>query len=139
VIESATDEVVPRSPEEVFDFVADVDNQSRWNPELTNIERLTDGPTRLGSRMRGDVARLGAVETEVTVYERPSRLTLSSTGAQADLTLDFRFVPDGDATRMTVTGTMSLKGALKFMEPALRGQVSEQYAARGRAIKAALS
>jgi carbon monoxide dehydrogenase subunit G len=89
--------------------------------------------------MTGEFNRLGRIDTEITVFERPSRLVLSSTGAQADMTLDFRFAPDGDGTRMTVSGEVSIKGGLRFMEGALRGPVAQQYADRARAIKAALA
>jgi carbon monoxide dehydrogenase subunit G len=138
VIEAASVESLGAPPEEAFDFVADVSNQSRWNADVSNLVQLTEGPARLGTRMSGDFARLGRIETEITVFERPSRLVLSSTGAQADLTLDFQFEPEGAGTRMTVSGAVSLRGALRFMEGAIRGQVAEQYENRARAIKSAL-
>lgn len=139
MIESATVETVPVPPEQVFDFVADPANQEKWNSELSNPVLLTEGPPRVGSRMSGDYSRIGRIETEITVYERPSRLVLSSSGAQADMTLDFRFTPEGTGTRMTVTGAVSLKGALRFMEGVLRGPVAQQFQARGQSIRAALS
>jgi uncharacterized protein YndB with AHSA1/START domain len=138
VIEASSVESLDASPETVFDFVADVSNQSQWNKDVSNLRQLTDGPPRVGTRMSGTFNRLGAIETEITVFERPSRLVLSSTGAQAEMMLDFRFAPEGDGTQMTVSGSVSLKGGLRLMEPALRGPVAQQYADRARAIKAAL-
>jgi uncharacterized protein YndB with AHSA1/START domain len=139
VIESTTVASLPQSPEVVFDFVADPANQPRWNSELTNMELLTEGPSRLGSRMAGDYSPLGRIETEITVFERPSRLVLFSTGGQADMTLDFRFDADGTGTSMTVAGSVALKGALKFMEAAVRGPAAAQFEARAGRIKAALA
>jgi carbon monoxide dehydrogenase subunit G len=139
VIEAASVETLAASPESVFDFVADVANQATWNKDVSNLVQLTDGPPQVGTKMTGEFNRLGRIDTEITVFERPSRLVLSSTGAQADMTLDFRFVPDGEGTRMTVSGEVSLKGGLRFMEGALRGPVAQQYADRARAIKTALT
>ncbi|MDX6242603.1 MAG: hypothetical protein QOE76_326 [Frankiales bacterium] len=139
MIEAASVETLAAPPERVFDFVADVSNQATWNKDVTNLVQLTEGPPRVGTRMTGEFNRLGRIDTEITVFERPSRLVLSSTGAQADMTLDFRFAPDGDGTRMTVSGEVSIKGGLRFMEGALRGPVAQQYADRARAIKAALA
>jgi uncharacterized protein YndB with AHSA1/START domain len=139
VIEAASVETLVVAPETVFDFVADVANQATWNKDVSNLVQLTDGPPQVGTRMTGEFNRLGRIDTEITVFERPSRLVLSSTGAQADMTLDFRFAPDGDGTRMTVSGEVSLKGGLRFMEGALRGPVAQQYADRARAIKTALT
>jgi uncharacterized protein YndB with AHSA1/START domain len=139
VIEAASVETLAASPESVFDFVADVANQATWNKDVSNLVQLTDGPPQVGTKMTGEFNRLGRIDTEITVFERPSRLVLSSTGAQADMTLDFRFVPDGEGTQMTVSGEVSLKGGLRFMEGALRGAVAQQYADRARAIKTALT
>jgi uncharacterized protein YndB with AHSA1/START domain len=139
VIEAASVETLAASPESVFDFVADVANQATWNKDVSNLVQLTDGPPQVGTKMTGEFNRLGRIDTEITVFERPSRLVLSSTGAQADMTLDFRFVPDGEGTQMTVSGEVSLKGGLRFMEGALRGPVAQQYADRARAIKTALT
>ena len=140
MIEAASVESVAATPEEVFDFVADVANQSRWNKDVSNLVQLTDGPPRVGTRMTGDFNRLGRIDTEITVFERPLRLVLASTGAQADMTLDFRFEPDGgESTLMTVSGAVNLKGGLRFMEAALRAAVSAQYAERARAIREALT
>jgi carbon monoxide dehydrogenase subunit G len=139
VIEAASVETLAASPEQVFDFVADVSNQAAWNKDVSNLVQLTDGPPQVGTRMTGEFNRLGRIDTEITVFERPSRLVLSSTGAQADMTLDFRFASDGGGTLMTVSGAVSLKGGLRFMEGALRGQVAQQYAERARAIKEALA
>lgn len=139
MIEAASVESLSQAPEQVFDFVADVANQPRWNSEVSNLVQLTEGPPRVGSRMTGDYSRIGRIDTEITVFERPSRLVLASTGAQADMTLEFRFAAEGDGTLMTVSGAVSLKGALRFMEAALRGPVAAQYADRARAIKTALA
>ena len=138
MIESVTVESLSQSPEEVFDFVADPANQPLWNSELTNVVVLTEGPSRLGSRMTGDYSPIGRVDSEITVFDRPSRLVLSSTGGQADMTLDFRFESDGSGTSMTVAGSVSLKGALKFMEAAVRGPAAAQFEARASRIKSAL-
>jgi Polyketide cyclase / dehydrase and lipid transport len=139
VIEAASVETLEATPEQVFDFVADVSNQATWNKDVSNLVQLTDGPPQLGTRMTGEFNRLGRIDTEITVFERPTRLVLSSTGGQADMTLDFQFAAEGDGTRMTVSGEVSLKGGLRFMEGALRGPVAQQYADRARAIKAALA
>lgn len=139
MIEAASAESVAATPEQVFDFVADVSNQARWNKDVNNLVQLTDGPPQVGTRMTGDFNRIGRIDTEITVFDRPSRLVLASTGAQADMTLDFHFEPEGGSTLMTVSGSVSLKGGLRFMEAALRGQVAAQYADRARAIKEALT
>jgi uncharacterized protein YndB with AHSA1/START domain len=138
VIESVRAESLPLPPEQVFDFVAEPANQPRWNTEVSNFVVVTDGPPGVGTRMTGDYNPIGRIDTEITVYERPSRLVFSSTGGSADMTVEFQFVPEGEGTLMTLSGSVSLKGALRFMEGAVRGAVAQQFEARARNIKDSL-
>jgi len=43
---------VARPPEEVFDYVTTPSNLQAWQTSKTRVEVLTDGPPRLGYRVR---------------------------------------------------------------------------------------
>jgi hypothetical protein len=45
-------EVIARSPEDVFDYLADVGNEIAYNPDCVSVERLTDGPVGVGTKFR---------------------------------------------------------------------------------------
>ena len=56
---------ISRSPEDVFDYLSDMGNEVRWNPDCVAIERLTDGPVGVGTRFRAKWKQGPVVFTEV--------------------------------------------------------------------------
>ena len=138
MIQASSEETLDRSPEEVFDFLADTANERAWNPDVISVEQVSPGPARRGSVRRGEYRHIGEIESTIVDFDRPRRLGFRAVGRQAELTLDFRFDAVGAGTRMHVTGSLALKGPLRLAEGALRGVVAQQYAERARAIKRAL-
>ena len=39
--------VIDRRPEEVFDFVADEENEPRYNPQMKAVKKVTEDPSAL--------------------------------------------------------------------------------------------
>ena len=67
---------IARTPEDVFDYLSDMGNEVRWNPDCVSMEQLTDGPVGVGTRFRAKWKQGPVVFTEVTAYERPRNWTL---------------------------------------------------------------
>jgi hypothetical protein len=104
---------VARSPEEVFQFVADryFENVRRWDRDLIEITPLGDGVMGLGTRAvevrRELVPRQGkrpAGRTlEVAVFDRPNELVLTGLDSRPGHDLyrtRWRFAPLGTRTRV---------------------------------------
>jgi hypothetical protein len=104
---------VARSPEEVFEFVADryFENVRRWDRDLIEITPLGDGVMGLGTRAvevrRELVPRQGkrpAGRTlEVAVFDRPNELVLTGLDSRPGHDLyrtRWRFAPLGTRTRV---------------------------------------
>jgi Polyketide cyclase / dehydrase and lipid transport len=66
--------VIARSACDVFDEVADAGRQRSWNALVRSMERTSDGPLGVGTRWRGDIARVGTVDVELVEYEPPRRV-----------------------------------------------------------------
>ena len=130
--------VVRRSPEEVFDFVADVRNEPRYNRRMRRAEKLTPGPVGAGTRFRAELGsrrRPVVLTTELTAYERP-RLSGSSTrvsGADIRGALAFDPVPEG--TRMRWRWTVEPHGLLALATPLIGRLGSRQERAIWTGLK----
>src|SRR5256885_3311135 len=84
---------VARSPEEVFEFVADgyFENVRRWDRDLIEVTPLGDGIMALGARAvearREPVPRRGkrpvGRTVEVAVFDRPNELALTGLDSRA--------------------------------------------------------
>jgi hypothetical protein len=83
---------VERSADEVFDFLADVRNEERWNPNVLRIESEADGPLAVGGTFEGVYRRGGRMRFELVEAVRPSQLV-------------FR----GEERQMTLVGTLELE------------------------------
>ena len=68
---------VDRPPEEVFDFVADAENNPTWHAHVHETHWIDDGPTRLGrhGRQTGHLwGRDWAFVAEVAEWDPPHRV-----------------------------------------------------------------
>ena len=82
---------IARTPEDVFDYLSDLGNEVRWNPDCLSMERLTDGPVGVGTRFRAKWKQGPVIFPEVTAYERPRNWTYANGGSIAcvmDITLE---------------------------------------------------
>ena len=108
---------IARTPEDVFDYLSDMGNEVRWNPDCESIEQLTDGPVGVGTRFRAKWKQGPVVFTEVTAYERPRAWTYVNGGSIACV-LSVTLEPTASGgTRLTSSGLWSASGLARFFFP----------------------
>ena len=67
---------IERSPDEVFAYLDDLTRHGEWQESIVSAEKLTDGPTRVGTRVRQTRRTPGGSQTftyEVTEHDPPRR------------------------------------------------------------------
>ena len=117
-------------PEQVFDMVADMRNETRWNSRVSSAELRSGEPIGLGSRFA--IVNGGtAYDVTITTYDRPSRLVFEASG-KPDLTIAYAFMPTGEGTDLESGFDFRPRGALKvlfpLLAPLMRRDVPKQYA-----------
>ncbi len=132
---------IERPVEEVFDYVADLDHEPEWNPDASNVVRVSTGPVGLGTSWEEDFRRVGHYVTTIDAYDRPSLVSFDARNPRTDAHVRFEFAPDGeDATQVTCALELTMKGAMRFMEPLLGPMIRKQVerdrpASLGRALQ----
>ncbi|HEY0414916.1 MAG TPA: SRPBCC family protein [Gaiellaceae bacterium] len=121
---------IARPPEEVFDLVADMRNETRWNSTFTSGELRSGEPIELGSRFA--IVNSGTpYDVTITTYDRPSRLVFEASG-NPDLTIAYTFTATGDGTNVDSAFDFRPKGVWKvvfpLLAPVIRRNVRKQYA-----------
>ncbi|HEX2884173.1 MAG TPA: SRPBCC family protein [Candidatus Limnocylindria bacterium] len=113
---------VEAPPDEVFAYLADLDNLADWQSGIVTAERVDAGEMQVGSSARVARQLMGQrLEVPLTVshYEPPSRLGITSeaSGVKVAAMLDLRPLDGGDATDLLFM--MEIRGSLMtaFMEP----------------------
>src|SRR5688572_23960126 len=89
---------VPRPPDDVFDFLADIRNERSWNPRIVKIEKVSEGPIAAGTTFHGIYAGIGELTTELLVFERPRRFSFRSTGPRMRIEGQFVLAPSSAGT-----------------------------------------
>jgi uncharacterized protein YndB with AHSA1/START domain len=125
---------IAASPAAVFDFVADFTSTPRWYSAVQRVERIA-GTSGLGTRyavhrhLPGGPARN---EVEVTAYESGREVAFTSLSGPTPFVYRYVVEPDGDATRLTLEGTIS--GAGLTGPAALLGPLAERAFKRGMRV-----
>jgi uncharacterized protein YndB with AHSA1/START domain len=92
-------------PEQVFDMVADMRNETQWSRRVSSAELRTGEPIEHGSRF--SIVNGGTpYEVTITTYDRPSRLVFEASG-KPDLTIAYTFRPTSEGTDLEAISTFA--------------------------------
>lgn len=113
--------VIARPPAQVFAFIADVENEPRWQPDIAELRLTSAGPLRVGSTFREVRRTLGRTFTwqmRVTEFEPDRRFCIESTSGMPYRGCRIVEPVEGGA-RVTELGELELPGFLRLFEPLL--------------------
>jgi uncharacterized protein YndB with AHSA1/START domain len=134
--------VVARPPEIVFDYMVDPANLAAWQTSKTLVEPLSEGPTRLGSRVRERTKPPGAREfeqiVEFTEFDRPHRFHVHVVEGPQPVDGTWTFAPEGDGTRVRFAAAGELRGPMRLLGPVVARAMARQFAGYHRTLRANL-
>jgi Polyketide cyclase / dehydrase and lipid transport len=110
---------IARPPEVIFDVVADERNEPRFNPRLTDVEKITPGPIGQGIQFRARTTgrRRGVnMIIEFTEFAPPHRLSSLTRLRGMDISYSLTFEPTAYGTRMRWSGDLRPRGALALLK-----------------------
>src|SRR5689334_22812071 len=119
------------SPEQVFDTLADLRNDPKWNSRISSAELRSAEPVGPGSQFA--IVNGGSpYDVTVATHDRPSRLLLEAHG-KPDLTIAYTLTPAGDGTDLESDFEFRPTGAQKLLftlvGPVIRREIPKQFAA----------
>jgi uncharacterized protein YndB with AHSA1/START domain len=118
VIRVSSTSEVGRSPEEVFAFVANGENDPRWNAWTLDAKRVSGGEIGPGTRFQGRMKRFGEIAWHIGDFQPPRRLTLISEGRPAG-THTIELEPTRGGTRVIQVGEVRPSAAMLPMLPVM--------------------
>jgi hypothetical protein len=130
---------IDRKPEDVFDFVADLHNEPKFNPDASNIVKSSEGEIGLGTVYTEEFKRIGAYRTTIDVYQPSTALGFDARNPKCDARVRFTFEPHGDSTEVGCVVGLTFKGAQRLVGVLMGGMIKKQIERnRGPMLKAAL-
>lgn len=138
MIELAFTIEIERPVEEVFAYLTDPSKLPEWDPRIVDVEQLTDGPMRVGTRFRETRTMLGrkvSQVVEVTEYDPPRLFTLRI--EEGPIGLDARNVLEAvdGKTRLRFEGSGKLRGAARVAQPIAAALLKRQMQAHYERVR----
>ena len=103
---------IDKAPSEVFAFACDLQNTPKWLPDVVRVEKLTDGPIRVGTQFR-ETRRMNNKEhsavIDVTEHESPRLHAASSSCFGITFTYRYEFEPAGSGTHVRLEASANSK------------------------------
>jgi carbon monoxide dehydrogenase subunit G len=128
--------VAAAPPEAVFDYMTDPANLASWQTSKTFVEPLTEGPTRLGTRVRERTKPPGGKEfeqvVEFTEFDRPNRFHVHIVEGPYPIDGTWILRPQGAHTDVSFMAEGELRGLMRFAEPLVKRMMARQFAAYHR-------
>ena len=118
--------VVKSNPEQVFDYIANLENAPEWVPDLVSMRQTTSGEVGVGTRYSETVKmgkRESEAELEVTEYDRPNLFAHNGEGGPVRFTARFTVTPDGNGTKIVHDYSVKMTGLFKILAPLTNGWV----------------
>jgi carbon monoxide dehydrogenase subunit G len=123
---------VDRPPETVFDYMTDPANLAAWQTVKTKVEPLTEGPPRLGTRIRErtkpPVGKEFEQVVEFTEFDRPRRFHTHIVEGPAPIDGTWSFAPEGDGTQVHFVAEGDLPGPMRIISPVAARVMARQFA-----------
>lgn len=118
--------LIDRPVKDVFAFVADPNNMSKWNSAVVSIQQITAGAVGVGTKFKtvGEIMGRRLVgEMQVQAYEADTQcgFQLNAGPMQMNMTLTFKTVGTGTKLNLHVQGNPA--GIFKLAEGVMTGQV----------------
>ena len=118
--------LIDRPQKDVFAFVANPGNMSKWNSAVVSLEQVTPGAVGVGTKFKSVGEMMGRRiegEMEITAYEPESKcgFQINAGPMQVNITLSFKTV--GTGTKINLNAQGNPGGLFKLAEGALAGRV----------------
>lgn len=115
----------------IFAILDDVGRTPEWITQCTRIDKVDEGPNRVGTRLRyhyKDGGRTGEMDGRFMVHEANEHIAMLYTDKMMDVTVDFAARPGASngATSLTHTITIRPKGIGLVFSPLIKRSLPRQ-------------
>ncbi len=124
MIEDTASMTLQHSPQHVFDFLADFENEPAWNPECISVAKTSSGPIAAGATYVGRMRKIGSVQMTLESHEPPRRFVTSERSRMATGRFEFRLMPSAEGTRVEVDARLSPRGPFRLLQPVMRRELA---------------
>lgn len=118
--------LIDRPVKDVFAFVANPNNMSKWNSAVVDLQQVTPGDVGVGTKFKSVGELMGRRvegEMQVTAYEPDSRCSYQVNAGPMQVNLTLAFKPVGTGTKVSLNAQGNPAGFFKLAERVMAGRV----------------
>jgi hypothetical protein len=134
------DVIIDRRIDDVYSFILNFENESRWADEVVRTEKTSEGPIGVGSMFTDHVEFMG--KTLKTSYEilaiEPKAITIRTSSGPVPFTATYSFENADGATHLSIGADVEPGGFFKLATPMIRRQLDRQWTRNFANLKALL-
>lgn len=132
---------INRPQQEVFDFLSDPANDTKWRDSAVSSEVQSEGPMGVGSKIHSVDKLMGRKlesTAEISAWDPPNRYGQKTMGGPMPFEFTIQLTPDGEGTQLTMQGQAELGGFFKMAEGLVGRQMEKQLNTDLQGLKRAL-
>lgn len=118
--------LVDRPMTDVFAFVANLNNMSKWNSAVVSLEQITPGAVGVGTKFKSVGEMMGRRiegEVQVTTYEPHTKTGFQMNAGPMQINVTISFKPVGTGTKISLNAQGNPAGVFKLAEGMMQGRV----------------
>jgi uncharacterized protein YndB with AHSA1/START domain len=116
---------INKPPDVVFNYISDMRNELKWNPDVLYMKKTTGGPVGLGTRFRAKWHMSDTIDEQITRFEPSEGITFENGGPLA-VTLKVQLTPVDSATELEARFIATPHGFLRAIFPIMRTKLKQQ-------------
>jgi len=133
--------LIDKPAEEVFTFITNPANMSKWNSAVVSLEQITPGEVGMGTKFKSVGEMMGRRiegEMQVVAFEPNSKygFQMNAGHVQINVTLTFKTV--GTGTKLSLNAQGNPGGLFKLAEPVMQGRIKSMMEDNLARLKAVL-
>ena len=133
MIEVRATAAIAKPAAEVFDFIADMSNNPRWQKGMQSCEWTSDGPIAVGStydQVAGFLGKEIRTSFKVTEFDAGERIRIESTSGPLQLDIVRSVEPNGtDASTVSAVIRGDSSGLFRIADPIMKFMVNRSVQA----------
>ena len=133
--------LVDKPIKDVFEFVSNPNNMSKWNSAVVSLEQITPGDVGVGTKFKSVGELMGRKiegEMQITAYEPDTQcgFQVNAGPMQINLTLSFKTV--GTGTKISLNAQGNPAGFFKIAEGVMSGRIKSMMEENLERLKSVL-
>ena len=133
--------LVDKPIKEVFAFVANPNNMSKWNSAVVSLEQITPGEVGAGTKFKSVGEMMGRRiegEMQITAYEPDTKCSFQMNAGPMQVNINLTFKTVGTGTKISFNAQGNPAGIFKLAEGAMQGRVKAMMEENLARLKSAL-